>query len=176
MREAALLAPLKVLYSEDLGVVTRFVVGVMLLSHGVRPDARAHVVFDREKCITFEGKSMRNVRPDEQSLSGILRAGIERIEGSGGGRVMPGIFARQIQIEEFLREGKGVKLYYAGGYGRIEIIPKDFFVVFGYPELEIEGELLKEGFVSVNLGRIPLLPDQAVVLLNNKLDRRLEKV
>ncbi|MGQ9759375.1 MAG: hypothetical protein ACUVQ5_02225 [Candidatus Methanomethylicaceae archaeon] len=174
MREAALLALSKVMNSEDLGVVTRFVVGAMLLSHGVRADAKAHVVFDGTKCITFDGKSMRNVRPDEQSLSGILRAGIKKIEGRGGGRVMPGIFAKQIQIQELLREAKGARLYYAGGYGRVEEVPEDFFVIFGYPGLEIEEELLRRGFLSVKLGRVPLLPDQAVVLLNNRLDRRLK--
>ena len=145
----------------------------MLLSHGVRPDARAHIIFDGDRCITFEGKSMRNVRPDEQSLSGILREGIERARSGTGTRVMRGISARRIELEHFLSEGKGAKFYYGGPYGRAEEVPKDFFVVFGYPKLEIEEVLMRAGFTPLNLGKAMLLPDQAVVVLNNRLDCRL---
>lgn len=173
MRESVLIVPSKFLNTDDIGVVTRFVVGAMLLSHGVRADARAHIIFDREKCITFDGKSMRNVRPDEQSLSGILRAGIERAGSRTGTKVMKGISARKIELEHFLSEGKGAKLYYAGPYGRVEEVPKDFFVVFGYPKLELEEALSRAGFMPLNLGKATLLPDQAVVVLNNRLDCRL---
>ncbi|MEM4214492.1 MAG: hypothetical protein QXZ28_04820 [Candidatus Methanomethylicaceae archaeon] len=168
MREFALLVPSKIISSEEFGIVTRFVVGGMLLSHGVRPDARLHIIFDESICITFDGKSMRNVRPDEQSLSGILRAGFER----GAGRVMAGIFAKRIDLGEFLKSPRGAKLYYSGAYGRVEDFPKDFFVVFSYPNLRTEERLCKAGFLSVNLGKRDLFPDQAVVVLNNKVDRK----
>jgi len=168
LRETALLVPSKILRSEELGVATRFVVGAMLLSHGVRPDVRAHIIFDEEICVTFEGKSMRNVRPDEQSLAGILRAGFER----GEGRVMRGISAKRIDIDEFLCSARGAKLYYSGAYGRVEELSQEFFAVFGYPNLGIEDRLSKLGFLPVNLGRVDLLPDQAVVVLNNKVDRK----
>ncbi len=170
MREIALLVPSEVLSSKKLGIVTRFVVGAMLLSHGVRPDARTHIIFNGQVCITFEGKSMKNVRPDEQSLAGILRAGIEK----GVGRVMAGIFVKKIQLEEFLEGAKGARLYYSGACGKIEDIPNDFFAVFGYPAIGVEESLIRKGFTSVNLGRRDLLPDQAVVVLNNRVDRKLK--
>ncbi len=162
------MVPSKILRSEELGIATRFVVGAMLLSHGVRPDARTHIIFDGKICITFEGKSMRNVRPDEQSLAGILRAGFER----GEGRVMRGIFAKRIDIDEFFGGVRGARLYYSGAYGRVEDLPQEFFAVFGYPNLGIEDRLTKIGFLPVNLGRVELLPDQAVVVLNNRVDRK----
>ncbi|MCX8182284.1 MAG: hypothetical protein N3D12_04125 [Candidatus Methanomethyliaceae archaeon] len=172
MREFALLVPSKIISSEELGIVTRFVVGSMLLSHGVRPDSRAHIIFDEKICITFDGKSMRNVRPDEQSLAGILRAGLER----GAGRVMMGISAKRIDIDEFLSGVRGAKIYYSGAYGRVEDVPQDFFSVFGYPNLGIKESLCKSGFLSVNLGSVDLLPDQAVVVLNNRVDRKLRRI
>jgi len=169
LREAALFVQSEILYSDELGIVTRFVVGAMLLSHGVRRDTRAHVIFDEEVCITFDGKSVRNVRPDEQSLAGILRAGLKKSVG----RVMGGIYANRIEIEEFLGRAKGARVYYSGPFGRLEDVPQDFFAVFGYPNIRIVDELNRAGFLPLNLGRVDLLPDQAVVILNNKVDRKV---
>ena len=174
MREIVLLAPSSVLSSEEAGIVTRFVVGALLLSHGARTDVRVVVFFDGEKCVSFEGNSMKNVRPDEQSLSGILRAGLRRILGVRGGRVMQGINAYSKPFGEYLKEAKRTKLFYAGAGGKVTNFPSDFIAVFQYPCMsrQMEDELCKQGFSPMRLSGRTLSPDQAVVVLNNVVDRK----
>ncbi|MCS7097435.1 MAG: hypothetical protein NZ922_00405 [Candidatus Methanomethyliaceae archaeon] len=168
MREYSLFVPSNIINSNEIGIVTRFVVGAMMLSHEIRRDVRVNIVFNARFCITFNGKSMRNVRPDESSLSGILRAGLSR-----RGRVLPGVVIREVNIEKFLSEAKGAKLFYSERIGRIQEVPEDFFIIFQYPKLEIEEILLKMNFSPIKLGKRNYFPDQAAVILNNRLDRKL---
>jgi len=175
VRELVLLAPSSELGSGRGGGISRFVVGGLLVSHGARADAKVSVIFDGERCVTFEGWRMRNVRPDEQSLSGILRAGLNKADR--GGRVMQGITASRKTLREVI-EGwgsKGGKYYYAGAHGKVSGVGSDFLAVFEYPEMRksTEETLLAHGFERLKLGRRDLFPDQAVVLLNNIADERM---
>lgn len=178
MREIALLAPSSVLSSDEAGAVSRFIVGALLLSHGARRDVRAMLFFDGGSCISFEGGSMRNVRPDEQSLLGIIRAGLKRLqdprrEGAGGRRVMQGINAFSTSLEDYVKDAKGMKVFYSGAGGRTVELRQDFTAFFQYPELDgdVRKMLSKNGFVPVRLGSCQVAQDQAVVLLNNLADR-----
>jgi len=174
LREIVLLAPSSSLSSEEGGIVTRFVVGALLLSHGTRTDVRVIVFFDSEKCVSFEGNSMRNVRPDEQSLSGILRAGLKRLGGAGSGRVMQGINAHLKPFEEYLKEARHARLFYGGAGGKVTNFNSDFVAVFQYPSMsrQMEDDLCRHGFLPMHLSERVLSPDQAVVVLNNTVDRR----
>lgn len=174
MREIVLLTPSSALLSEEGGIVTRFVVGALLLSHGARTDVRVIVFFDGEKCVSFEGNSMRNVRPDEQSLSGILRAGLKRLGGAGSGRVMQGINAYSKPFEEYMKEARHTKLFYGGAGGKVTNFNSDFVAVFQYPTMsrQREDELRRHGFSPMRLSERTLSPDQAVIILNNRVDRR----
>ncbi len=173
MRHIVLLAPSAAISAREAGLVCRFVVGALLLSHGVRRDVRLDLCFDEEKCISFDGNSMRNVRPDEQSLSGILKAGLRRLDQSGEGRVMQGINAYISTIEELLTASKGTKLYYSGKGGTTTNLSGGFTAFFQFPALEeaVAGELQKIGYKAIGLGKCLLSPDQAVVVLNNHADR-----
>jgi tRNA pseudouridine-54 N-methylase len=173
LRHIILLAPSKAVSSEGSGHISRFVVGALLLSHGARRDVRLDLVFDGERCISFDGGSMRNVRPDEQSLSGILRAGLRRLNDKGEGRIMQGINTFNSALEELLEGAKGIRLYYTGVGGKSSGCGDEFCAFFQFPSLEgeTEGKLRKVGFQSINLGGCQLYPDQAVVLLHNKADR-----
>jgi tRNA pseudouridine-54 N-methylase len=157
--------------------MSRFVVGALLLSHGVRRDVRLDLAFDGEGRISFDGGSMRNVRPDEQSLSGILRAGLRRLRERGGGRIMQGINTDHIPVEDLLDGAKGARLYFAGTGGKSPVPGDDFCAFFQLPSLEdgTEGMLTRRGFRSVSMGRCQLSPDQAVVVLNNRADRILAR-
>ena len=192
MREIALLAPSSVLSSGEAGVVTRFVVGALLLSHGARSDVRAILLFDGGNCVSFEGCSMRNVRPDEQSLLGIIRAGQKRLQdpmkvgkrgvdrGQAGAvghierrRIMQGINAFNLPLQDYVENAKGTKVFYGGGGGRTVDLHQDFTAFFQYPALdrELQQTLCRNGFVPVRLGGCQLAPDQASVVLNNLADR-----
>jgi tRNA pseudouridine-54 N-methylase len=170
-----LLSPSESISSGDAGYIGRFVVGALLLSHGARRDVLLDLVFDGEKCIRFDGTSIRNVRPDEQSLSGILKAGLRRLGQRGEGRVMQGINTHIFPVWELLNNAKERRLFYSGGRGRSSNFGSDFIAFFQFPSLEEDAasELRRVGFEEVNLGRCPMSPDQAVVVLNNKVDRRL---
>ncbi|MCX8169505.1 MAG: hypothetical protein N3D72_00260, partial [Candidatus Methanomethyliaceae archaeon] len=65
------------------------------------------------------------------------------------------------------------KLFYSERIGRIQEVPEDFFIIFQYPKLEIEEILLKMNFSPIKLGKRNYFPDQAAVILNNRLDRKL---
>ncbi len=172
MREFALLVPPDAL-SKDAGIVTRFVVGALLVSHGARRDARVSVYFGGDGAVTFDGASMRNVRPDEQSLSGILRAGIRRVREAGGGRLMQGIFASESRLEGEVMRAKGTRVYYRGHGGRAVSLGGGFCAVFEHPALSpsTEAALERAGFVAVNLGAAPMTVDQAAVVANVRADR-----
>jgi len=159
--------------SDEAGIITRFIVGGLLLSHGARRDASVTLIVDNSSCIQFEGNSMRNVRPDEQSLSGILRAGMRRLNGPGRRRIMQGITAFGGSLEEVMRRSKGVKVFYSAAGGRGACLQQDFTAVFQYPGLtrSMEELLLRNGYTPVHLGVKGLIPDQAVTILNNLADR-----
>ncbi len=173
LREFALLAPPDALSSQDAGIVTRFVVGALLVSHGARRDARVSVYFCDAGAVSFEGASMRNVRPDEQSLSGILKAGLRKVWDRGGGRVMQGIYASDEPLADAVRRAKGSKVYYKGQGGKAVCLQGDFFAVFEHPAMSActEGGLSKAGFVAINLGGAHMPVDQAAVVVNNRADR-----
>lgn len=172
MREFSLLIPSRIISSEEMGIVTRFVVGSMMLSHDIRRDSKVNIIVDEEICITFNGKTMKNVRPDESSLSGIIRAGLRKMNG----RVLPGVTVSRINLEDFLNEAKSIKLYYSERIGRVQEVPSEFFIIFQYPKLEIEELLLKMNFSPIKLSKRSLFPDQAVVILNNRLDRKMSSI
>jgi tRNA pseudouridine-54 N-methylase len=173
LRELALLAPSSAISSDETGFVTRFVVGALLVSHGARRDVRVTIFFDGSRCVSFEGGSMRNVRPDEQSLSGILKAGLKKIDGRGSGRVMQGINAYTKKLDDYLDDIRSMKVFYRGAGGKDVSLEEDFTAVFQHPEIsrEVESLLISRGFIPVRLSRGTIPPDQAVVMLNNRADR-----
>lgn len=156
-------------------IVTRFVVGGLLLSHSARKDVTVTLVFDEMSCISFEGLSMRNVRPDEQSLSGIVRAGLRRLAVAGRGRIMQGINVFKEPLEDHLESLPGARFFYSGAGGKTANFQaeQDFSAVFQHPALDSKNAeaLVKKGFSQVRLGRCPLSVDQAAVVLNNMADR-----
>lgn len=174
MRHIILLAPSEAISSEGAGEICRFVVGALLLSHGARRDVRLDLVFDGEGVISFDGASMRNVRPDEQSLSGILRAGLRRLREGKGGRIMQGISIHRTPLKELLEGARGERLYFTEVGGRSSRLGGDLAGFFQYPRLEgeVEGDLIRMGFRGMNLGRCRLALDQAVVVLHNMVDRQ----
>jgi tRNA pseudouridine-54 N-methylase len=173
LRHIILLAPSGEVSSDGAGRISRFVVGALLLSHGARRDVRLDLVFDGEKQISFDGAGMRNVRPDEQSLSGILRAGLRRLGEGKGQRIMQGINAKISPLGELLGEAKGAKLYFSGRGGKAPVPGGRFSAFFQYPNLEenVEDDLRRRGYEPVNIGRCPMYVDQAVVVLNRAADR-----
>ncbi|MEJ5292981.1 MAG: hypothetical protein WHS82_05205 [Candidatus Methanosuratincola sp.] len=171
MRSFLLLAK-KTDLSSHRGLLTRFIAGALLLSHGTRKDVWAAILFDGEVLVSFEGWGMRNVRPDEQSLSGILRAGLRKGEERGKARVLQGVTAKRAGIEELAPKLPGKK-YFFEGRGSTHGIRGEIAVVFGCRG--IEGEFAERlrglSFEPLRLGAREVPVDQAAVIVNNAIDR-----
>ncbi len=174
LREFALLAPPDALSSREAGIVTRFVVGALLVSHGARRDVRVTVYFGEAGAVSLDGASMRNVRPDEQSLSGILKAGLRKVRDQGRGRVMQGIHAGDADFFDAIKAQKGSRVFYKSAGGRAVSLDGDFYAAFEHPALQprTEEALSKAGFCAINLGGALMPVDQAAVVINNRVDRQ----
>ncbi|MCC6012951.1 MAG: hypothetical protein LM593_01105 [Candidatus Verstraetearchaeota archaeon] len=170
LRRFILLTFSKFVNSDERGIITRFIVGAMMLSHNLRRDVNTYIIFDNNICIAFEGKSMRNVRPDEKSILGILKSGLLRINSKKLSRILPGVIVKRIIIEDFLNEIPSPKFFYSFTHGKIEKLGEDFSIIFSYPKIENEDILLKN-CIPFKIGKTELFPDQAVVIINNKIDR-----
>ncbi len=171
MRSFMLLAR-KTDLASNRGLLTRFIAGSLLLSHGTRKDVWAAVLFDDEVLVSFEGWAMRTVRPDEQSLSGILRAGLRRVEEGGKHRVLQGVSAKRADIADLAPRLPGRKFFFDGP-GSTHGIGSDISVVFWCKGIEhdVLEWLKRSGFEPLRLGARRLTADQAAVILNNAIDR-----
>jgi tRNA pseudouridine-54 N-methylase len=170
LRRFFLLTSSKFINYDEIGIITRFIVGAMMLSHNLRKDVCTYIIFDNKVCIIFEGKSMKNVRPDEKSILGILKSGLLRIDSKKESRILPGVIARKIIVEDFLNNLPSPKFFYSSTYGKTEKLGENFSIIFGYPKIENLCILLKN-FVPFKIGKTDLYPDQLVVIINNKIDK-----
>ncbi|MBC7127280.1 MAG: hypothetical protein ABC595_04665 [Candidatus Methanosuratincola petrocarbonis] len=154
------------------GMLTRFIAGALLLSHGTRKDVWAAVLFDDEVMVSFEGWAMRNVRPDEQSLSGILRAGLRRGEEGGKSRILKGVTAKRTRLAELAPKLPG-KRFFFDGPGSTHGVEADISAVFWCKgiEFEVSEVLRRAGFEPLRLGARKVTSDQAAVIVNNAVDR-----
>ena len=171
MRSFILLAR-KTDLASNRGLLTRFIAGSLLLSHGTRKDVWAAVLFDDEVLVSFEGWAMRNVRLDEQSLSGILRAGLRRAEEGKKPRVLQGVSAKRADIADLAPRLPGRRFFFDGP-GSTHGIGADISVVFCCKGIDhgVSDWLKSSGFDPLRLGARRLTADQAAVIVNNAIDR-----
>jgi tRNA (pseudouridine54-N1)-methyltransferase len=67
-----------------LDLLCRCVTDGLLTSHGVREDARVHLVLGDAFTLTFDGAAVRQLHPDERSTAARIRAALERREDAIG--------------------------------------------------------------------------------------------
>ncbi|MFB6305072.1 MAG: tRNA (pseudouridine(54)-N(1))-methyltransferase TrmY, partial [Haloferacaceae archaeon] len=67
-----------------LDVLCRCVTAGLLLSHGVREDARVHLVLDDTFTVRFDGREVRRLNPDERSTAARVRTALERRDEAVG--------------------------------------------------------------------------------------------
>jgi tRNA (pseudouridine54-N1)-methyltransferase len=90
-----------------LDLLCRCVGAALFLSHGIRDEVRVHLVLRDELVVTFDGATVRNARPDERTLAGLVRAAIEAREEAIGHRpaeAAPGVSVRTRGLEATLAE------------------------------------------------------------------------
>lgn len=152
----------------------------LLLAHDIRRDAEAALLLlgppDPPRLVRIQGHRVRSYQPDLRSNAALLRKALEhgsRVEHE----VSPGIFASKASFEEALdRLGPPFVLLKEGGKDvRTASLPADAtFVLSDNQDLAPEEEraVRARDALVVGLGPHPLHTDQAIVLVQNEMDRR----
>ena len=152
----------------------------LLLAHGIRQDAEAALLLlgppDPPRLLRILGHRVRSFQPDLRSNAALLRKALEhgsRVERE----VSPGILASKASFEEALdRLGPSFVYLKEGGKDIRETpLPADAtFVLSDNQELTPEEEraMISRDALVVGLGPQAIHTDQAIVLVQNELDRR----
>ncbi len=152
----------------------------LLLAHDIRRDAEAALLLlgppDPPRLIRIQGHHVRSFQPDLRSNAALLRKALEhgsRVERE----VSPGILTSKASFEEALdRLGPAFVLLKEGGTDvRTASLPADAtFVLSDNQDLTAEEEkaVRARDALIVGLGPHAIHTDQAIVLVQNELDRR----
>lgn len=171
-----------------LDVLCRCVTSGLLRSHGVRSDARVHLVFEDTFTVTVDGAEVRRLNPDERSTAALLRQALQRREEAVGAlpvEVHPGVELRRRGLADTLAAVADrttlVALHEDGApvtdwdpFGAGEPDPDVGFVLSDHRSFaDRERDLLDEhARRRVRLGPEALHADQAIVVAHHFLDTR----
>jgi tRNA (pseudouridine54-N1)-methyltransferase len=163
-----------------LDVLCRCVNSAFFLSHAIREAVRVHLVLDDTFTVTFDGRELRRLNPDERSTAALIRSALDRREeaiGHMAAESSPGVSIRRFGFEETLdavaEESTVVQLHEEGDPVVDVDPPADpTFVLSDHSEFTgIERALLAEAADQrVRLGPEVLHADHAIVVAHNYLD------
>jgi len=169
-----------------LPLLTATVSAALLVSHGVRRDAALHMWFGGDSsCLTFLGERVRQLRPDEQSLGGVLKKARLRLERPGGLQrsrsVHPGVLVSRASLADVLSvsargqppvlrlkcglRGRDIREVRLSGYRRIVLLAP-----LAAGDYKLIGEV-DEGLLEVRASLSRLDAPQLIVLFHNEVDR-----
>jgi tRNA (pseudouridine54-N1)-methyltransferase len=105
-----------------LDVLCRCVTAALLRSHGVREDARVHLVLGDAYAVRIDGATVRSLSPDERSTAALVRTALEARDEAVGhvpADAAPGIELHRGGLERTLERavadaGTVVRLHEAG--------------------------------------------------------------
>lgn len=152
----------------------------LLLAHDIRRDSEADLLLlgppDPPRLLRIQGHRVRSYQPDIRSNAALLRKALEhtsRVERE----VLPGILASRATLPEALdRLGPTFVYLKEGGKDiRGASVPADAtFVLSDNQDLTPDEEqaVLARDALVLGLGPHPVHTDQAIVLVQNELDRR----
>jgi tRNA (pseudouridine54-N1)-methyltransferase len=175
--------------SGRLDVLLRCLRAALLFSHGLRRDTVVYLVLlggpRAPRSLRVEGATARFLRPDERSLAvlaqKVLAAPVVAGEGSGSGfvAVRPGIAVAEGGLDAVLAD-LGPTALYVLEEGALDLRdaaldePDSAFFLgdhVGFDETT-RARLAALGATAVGVGPVSVHADDAVVLVNNELDRR----
>ncbi|MFB6140857.1 MAG: tRNA (pseudouridine(54)-N(1))-methyltransferase TrmY [Halosimplex sp.] len=163
-----------------LDVLCRCVTAAFFLSHDIREDVRVHLVLADELTISFDGRDLRRLNPDERSTAALIRNALaERAEAIGHQPVetSPGVSLTrrgfEPTLEDAARDGTVVQLHEEGD-PVVDVEPPTDPVFALSDHLDFTGweaDLLAEtADERVRLGPEALHADHAVTVAHNFLD------
>lgn len=163
-----------------LDLLVRCVGAGLFTSHDIREDSRVHLVIRDECTVTFDGGTIRNARPDERSLAGLLRSALEHLADAIGEQPVeaaPGLTVRRrgldSTVSELDRQGTVLSLH-EGGQPLAATSPPErpVFVLSDHRDFtESERSVLEErGETEVSVGPEILHADHTTTVVHNWLD------
>ncbi|QLH81512.1 tRNA (pseudouridine(54)-N(1))-methyltransferase TrmY [Halosimplex pelagicum] len=163
-----------------LDVLCRCVTSAFFLSHDIREAVRVHLVLADEFTVTFDGRELRRLNPDERSTAALVRGALEEREEAIGHQPVetsPGVSLTRRGFEPTLdaaaRDGTVVQLHEDGDPVVDAEPPSDpVFVLSDHRDFtDREADLLAEAADRrVRLGPQALHADHAITVAHNYLD------
>jgi len=163
-----------------LDLLARSVTAGLVLSHGLREDVRVHLVCGDAFTVTVDGRTVRNLNPDERSTAALIRGALEkRAEAIGH---QPAESSPGVEIRRF---GFAGAIDWLGDRGTIVHLHEDgqpivdweppadpVFVLsdhrdFTAEELDVLGDAAAD---RIRLGPRPIHADHAITVAHNYLD------
>ncbi len=169
-----------------LDLVCRCVTNALFVSNDMRRDTIIHVVLEGPdnppRTVSFDGRELRNLAPDERNCASHIRIALERSAGFKLGECAksePGITVCKSSLEGMLKEkSKTTQLIYLHPEGtdiRKFEFKEDVCFIFGDHvgiERATEKLLKRLGAVKVSLAPAYYLASQCVTICHNELDVR----
>lgn len=163
-----------------LDVLCRCVGDALLTSHGVRADTSIWLVFQDELTIRIDGAEVRNLSPDERSVAGLLRTALEAADRAVGAQWVEASAGIQVATQGFTaaleaasEAGAVVQLHEDGAaFPEVEPPADATFVLSDHRDFTVDeaAALETHADVRVSLGPTALHADQAIAVVQNRLD------
>ena len=165
-----------------LDALCRSITASFVTSHGIREAVRVHLVAQDELTITFDGRELRRLNPDERSTAALVRKALEHRDEAIGAlpaEPSPGIevYRRGFEatLEELADDGTVVQLHEDGDAVvdvGVEALADPVFVLSDHRDFTEAEERVLEGVVDqrLRLGPELLHADQAITIAHHYLD------
>jgi len=163
-----------------LDVLCRCVTSAFFLSHAIREDVRVHLVLADEYTVTFDGRELRRLNPDERSTAALVRKALEEREEAIGHipvETSPGVSLTRRgfagTLEDVASDGTVVQLH-EGGDAVVDVEPPadPVFLLSDHHDFEAAeaDRIAAAADEVVSLGPEPLHADHAITVAHNYLD------
>lgn len=163
-----------------LDVLCRCVGAGVFLSHGIRSDARVHLVLGDEFTVSFDGAALRGLSPDERNVAARIRDALADRDVAVGhvpAEPSPGIELYRMGLESTLnRLARGstvVQLHEEGTPVVDAAVPDDpLFVLSDHHDFRAEetAAIDETADRTIRLGSERLHADHAIAVAHNYLD------
>jgi tRNA (pseudouridine54-N1)-methyltransferase len=161
-----------------LDALCRSITAAFVTSHGIRKGVRVHLIARDELTVTFDGRELQRLNPDERSTAALIRGALERREDAIGHQPVessPGVAIRRRGFEPTLDALAGSLVHlHEDGRPVVDADPPTdpVFVLSDHHDFaDREADLLAErADLRVRLGPRALHADHAVTVAHNYLD------
>ncbi|SER61688.1 tRNA (pseudouridine(54)-N(1))-methyltransferase TrmY [Natrinema salaciae] len=165
-----------------LDALCRSITASFVTSHGIREDVRVHLIARDELTITFDGRDLRRLNPDERSTAALVRTALEHRDEAIGAlpaEPSPGVelYRRGFDgtLAEIADDGPIVQLH-EDGEAVVDVaadaLADSIFVLSDHRDFTDEETALLEEFGDrrLRLGPELLHADQAITIAHHYLD------